>query len=161
MKKKPINNSLNLIITFSIVLLSVIWIILSWSNCREVHGKDGIENMGFFTWFAVVVIILEITSLVRPRLCYMIGCAIGWFCQSVGWCMYIKLTNYMAHVLGSIVYVREPDGGRPYCPTMEILLRGKWCVAIGCVIGLIYVYLLCKRWVEYVKRRKFDRRSDN
>lgn len=158
MQRKITRTPIDLIAYTSMILLSITWVIISLADCYEQSGGSQTKKAGFFTWFVIVLIAIDIIYLLHTRLVYIILSGIGWLYFVVAMALYAKLCNL---ILGNIYYFRAPDYGGAYYSKVTMLPRGRWCIFIGFAILFVHLYLICKTCIERIKKRKCDRRNDS
>lgn len=158
MQRKITRTSIDLIAYTSMILLSIMWIIVSLADCYELSGGSQTKKAGFFTWFVVVLIAIDIIYLLQTKLAYIILSGIGWLYLSMAMVLYAKLYSLLTDI---VVYCLPPDHGRSSYSEVTMLPRGRWCIFIGFAILFVHLYLICKTCIERIKKRKCDRRNDS
>ena len=125
-------------------VLWVSWLVLAMSECyikTIAKSNEIVEKTGFATWITYMVLIVELFLLFTKRYLYFPIATIFFHINSVLPLIEMFALNKMAELYGSIVYVREPDGGYVTYYLMEITTLGYICIVLSFILMLFHFYL--------------------
>jgi len=128
-------------------VLWALWLVLAVSECyvkTNARSYEIVETTGFVTWITVVVMLIEMLLLFTKRYLYFPIATIFFHLSAVLPLIEMFALNKIAEVDGSIVYVREPDGGYITSYLMEITTVGYICIVLSFILMLLHFCLSVK-----------------
>lgn len=130
-----------------LAIIWALWLVLAMSECcvkTIARSHEIVEVTGFVTWITVLVLLVEVILLFLNRYLYFPIATIFFHLKAVLPLIERVALDKMAKFYGSIVYIREPDGGYVTCYLMEITTLGYLCIVLSFILMLIHFCLSVK-----------------
>lgn len=149
MKKLMMKIYLHIKTKLIFTLIWTLWLALALSECyiiTNARSHEIVEINGFVTWTTVLVLLVEVIFLFANRYLYFPIATIFFHLHAVLPLIEMFVLDKISEFYSSIVYIREPDGGRVTYYLMEITTIGYVCIALSFVLMLLHFCLSVKMY---------------